>query len=106
MLLAVSATAQPAAAIQRDQSTVVPIITGMFPATRGTDGVTSVTVHNVGFFTSALHVLFGGTPTASIVRRSSIWQVAVTPPAILRARQMCLCHCAAWSSHVASTFNS
>ena len=71
----VNGTAIPPGVIRNDQNLVVPVITALFPDTAGMGGGTSVTINGVGFFTSAVQVLFGDTPATSIVRRSSIHKV-------------------------------
>lgn len=80
LLISVNGTALPAASIQHDQNTVVPVITGMFPDTGGRGGGTSVTINGVGFFTSAFQVFFGDTPAASVQRRSATQLIAISPP--------------------------
>lgn len=80
LLISINGTALPAASIQHDQNTVVPVITELFPNTGGRGGGTSVTINGVGFFTSSLQVFFGDTPAVSVNRQSATQLVAVSPP--------------------------
>ncbi|GAB0496230.1 hypothetical protein MMPV_007542 [Pyropia vietnamensis] len=69
-----------AGALEWDRATVVPVITGISPASGGLLQGTRVTVSGVGFFTADAQVTFGGVTATGVVRDGST-KLTVEAPA-------------------------
>lgn len=78
--LSVNGSAVPAAALEWDAATVVPVLLSLNPATGGIAGGDTLTVRGVGFYTPVNDVRFGDTPAAAVTRVDPT-TLAVTTPA-------------------------
>jgi len=71
----------PAAALEWDRATVVPIITSVSPAAGGLAQGTRVTIRGIGFYAPAPAVTFGGAPATGVARTGSTVLRVLAPAA-------------------------
>ncbi|KAK1857418.1 hypothetical protein I4F81_000037 [Pyropia yezoensis] len=74
----------PKGSMEWDRATVVPVVTGIEPASGGLSQGTRVTVTGVGFYTADTQVTFGGVSATAVVRDGST-RLTVEAPAAAAA---------------------